>query len=159
MALLPAFPLTGHGQGTGNLATIPLQDLDAFRDPGPNWTIASDAVADLTKDGDIKAIPGTAAVVNIMKPANNTHLVTKKEFGDLELELDFMMAKNSNSGVFLQGRYEVQLLDSWTTLNPAFSDCGGIYQRWDDSRGKDREGYEGIAPFMNVEGARLVAAP
>jgi len=150
MALLPGFALSGHAQETANLVTIPLQDLDAFRDPGPNWTIASDAVADLTKDGDIKAIPGTAAVVNIMKPANNTHLVTKKEFGDLELELDFMMAKNSNSGVFLQGRYEVQLLDSWNTLNPAFSDCGGIYQRWDDSRGKDREGYEGIAPFMNV---------
>jgi len=41
MALLPGFALSGQAQQTGNLVTIPLQDLDAFRDPGPNWTIAS----------------------------------------------------------------------------------------------------------------------
>lgn len=61
-----------------------------------------------------------------------------------------MMSKNSNSGVYLQGRYEVQLFDSWTKPKPSFDDCGGIYQRWDDSRGKNNEGFEGIAPLMNV---------
>jgi hypothetical protein len=129
---------------------IPLTSLDAFQQPGKNWIISSDAGADFTKEGDIHSISGTGAVVNIVTPNNHSHLITKESFGDLALELDFMMAKNSNSGVYLQGRYEVQLFDSWTKLNPTFSDCGGIYQRWDDSRGNNNEGYEGIAPLMNV---------
>ncbi|MFN3489522.1 MAG: hypothetical protein ACK4YV_10330 [Emticicia sp.] len=32
------------------------------------------------------------------------------EHGDLDL--DFMMAKGSNLGIYLQGRYEIQLFDS-----------------------------------------------
>jgi hypothetical protein len=29
-------------------------------------------------------------------------------------------------------------------------DCGAIYQRWDPSRGKGKEGYEGYAPNVNA---------
>ena len=125
---------------------ISFTNLEAFQQPGKNWIISSDAVADFTKEGEIHSISGTGAVVNIVSPDNHSHLITKESFGDLALELDFMMAKNSNSGVYLQGRYEVQLSDSWTKLNPTFSDCGGIYQR----SGKNNEGYEGNAPLMSV---------
>ena len=85
--------------------TLSLNDLSAFRNPGKNWVIASGATADFTRPGDMKAVQGKGAVVNINSKQNNSHLVTKEEMGDLELELDFMMAKNSNSGVYLQGRY------------------------------------------------------
>ena len=136
-------------QPTG-VSAIPLTSLEAFQQSGKNWIISSDAGADFTKDGDIHSISGIGAVVNIVTPNNHSHLITKESFGDLALELDFMMTKNSNSGVYLQGRYEIQLFDSWTKLNPTFSDCGGIYQRWDESRGNNNEGYEGIAPLMNV---------
>jgi len=129
---------------------ISLDNLDAFQSPGKNWNISSDALADFTKDQDIKSIPGKGAVVNILVKGDNTPLTTKESFGDVQIELDFMMTKNSNSGVYLEGRYEVQLLDSWTKLHPSFSDCGGIYQRWDDARGENNEGYEGIPPLMNV---------
>ncbi len=77
------------------------------------------------------------------------HLYTKEEFGDIELELDFMMAKNSNSGVYLQGRYEIQLLDSWMKLDPTSSDAGGVYLRWTPERGE----FEGTPPVMNVSRA------
>jgi len=110
-------------------------------------------MADLNTSAAMKAVPGTGVAVDVLNPKDNKHLITKQEFGDLELELDFMMAKGSNSGVFLQGRYEVQLLDSWTKIHPGFSDCGGIYQRWDDARGEGHQGYEGIAPFTNVSRA------
>jgi hypothetical protein len=142
--------LTGRSQQAGNLTLIPLHNLEAFREPGKNWNIASNASADPAIEGNMKAVPGEAVVVNIMNQKDNTHLITKEEFGDLQLDLDFMMAGNSNSGVYLEGRYEVQLLDSWTKLQPSFADCGGIYQRWDDSRGAGREGYEGVAPLMSV---------
>jgi hypothetical protein len=64
-----------------------------------------------------------------------------------------MMAKGSNSGIYLQGRYEVQLLDSWGNLTPKPGDNGGIYERWDESRGKGLEGYEGYAPRQNASRA------
>ena len=129
---------------------IPLNNFDAFNAPGKNWTIGSNAVADYTKAGDMKALAGQGAAVNVIGEKDNSPLTTKQEFGDVELELDFMMAKSSNSGVYLQGRYEVQLFDSWTKLKPTFADCGGIYQRWNDTLTTDDKGYEGTAPIMNV---------
>jgi hypothetical protein len=133
-------------QNSQNFHSVSLNNLDAFRDPGKNWVIASDAVADFTKVHDIKPVKGEGAVVNLITKNDKMNLFTKDEFGDLDLELDFMMAKNSNSGIYLQGRYEVQLFDSWTKLNPASTDLGGIYLRYTPQRGT----FEGIAPLMNV---------
>ncbi len=150
ICLLSASTLAIHAQNSTEAKTITLNDLSAFRDPGANWTIGSDALADPETEGSLKAAPGAGVAVNHLNPSKNSHLITKEEFGDLDLELDFMMSKGSNSGVYLQGRYEVQLLDSWTELHPGFSDCGGIYQRWDDARGAGHEGYQGIAPVTNT---------
>lgn len=47
-------------------------------------------------------------------------LFTTLQHGDIDLELNFMMAARSNSGVYLQGRYEIQLRDSWDIHTP---DC------------------------------------
>jgi len=132
---------------------IPLNNLDAFRATGTNWSIGSDAMANPNIKGDMKSKTGTGVLVDVLNPKNNKDLISKEEFGDIELELDFMMAKESNSGVYIQGRYEVQLFDSWTKLHPDFSDCGGIYQRWDDARGNGNQGYQGIAPLNNASRA------
>ena len=94
-------------QSGKQMTLISLDNLDAFQNPGKNWNISSDALADYTKDQDIKSIPGKGAVVNILVKGDNTPLTTKESFGDVQIELDFMMTKNSNSGVYLEGRYEV----------------------------------------------------
>jgi hypothetical protein len=80
-------------------------------------------------------------------------LFTKTVYGDADLELDYMMAKGSNSGIYLQGRYEIQLLDSWGTVNPKSGDNGGIYERWDDSKPEGQQGYDGHAPRQNASRA------
>lgn len=133
-------------QQTGSSTAIPLNDLNAFNAPGANWIISSDAKADYAVKGDMKPVAGSGVIVNEFSEQNRSHLVTKETFADVELELDFMMASSSNSGVYLQGRYEVQLFDSWTKVSPAYSDCGGIYQRWQQDRGS----FEGTAPIVNV---------
>lgn len=130
--------------------TVPLNNWQSFRDPGSNWHIAGDAIADLNKPGDMKPASGEGVAVNITGKNNNSQLITKEEWGDIELELDFMMAKDANAGVYLAGRYEVQLFDSWTKTAPSFADCGGIYQRFIEAQQK---GYEGIAPLMNASRA------
>ncbi|MGA2329306.1 MAG: DUF1080 domain-containing protein [Bryobacteraceae bacterium] len=58
------------------------------------------------------------------------NLVTEEKFQDLELFLEFMLAKGSNSGVYLHGLYEVQIFDSYGYAGHlTVGDCGGIYGR------------------------------
>jgi hypothetical protein len=60
---------------------------------------------------------------------------TKRDFGDIRLHLEFMTPympdksgqERGNSGVYLQDRYEIQVLDSFG-LESKDNDCGGIYQ-------------------------------
>ena len=129
--------------------SIPVNDLSAFSSPGKNWSVAAGASTDFNQATEIKGANGTGVIINTVGSANNSHLITNAQMGDVELELEFMMAKNANSGVYLLGRYEVQLFDSWMKQNPTYSDCGGIYQRWDESK-PGHEGYQGVAPLMNV---------
>jgi hypothetical protein len=46
------------------------------------------------------------------------NLVTDEKFGDLELYLEFILAKGSNSGVYLHGLYQIQVFDSFGSVEP-----------------------------------------
>ncbi len=86
----------------------------------------------------LSAVPGPVPGGSILNgPLGRTvNLVTEQKFGDVELYLEFMLAKGSNSGVYLHGLYEVQVFDSWGSTEPlTSSDCGGIYHRWINNRG------------------------
>ncbi len=127
------------------LQPLSLTTLDAFRDPGKNWSVVGDISIDYSGKMKTKEQVGTGVIMNYYTPKNESHLITKQEWGDMELEFEFMMFKNSNSGVYLQGRYEVQLYDSWKKLNPAWYDVGAIYSRYHEGYS-----YEGTQPVMNV---------
>lgn len=74
------------------------------------------------------------------------NLCTDRAFGDVELYLEFMLAKGSNSGVYLHGLYEIQIFDSWGSGEEmTTSDAGAIYHRWIDDRGAG-----GSAPLANA---------
>lgn len=89
---------------------------------------------------------GQGILLNMNKDTLKDHLISTWEHGDLELELEVMMPKGSNSGIYLQGRYEVQLYDSWGVKDPSFSDIGGIYRNWETDSEKI---YMGKAPISN----------
>lgn len=133
--------------------TVSLQNLDAFRPVAGNWLLAGDVYYNLNKAGKGKVQQGTGVLVNNPSDKNREHLFTAMEHGDLELELDFMLDKETNSGILLQGRYEVQLSDSWGAQNPKASDCGGISERSDKGSAGGSRGYEGHAPAVNVSKA------
>lgn len=132
---------------------LPLSDLSAFKQPAANWHIVGDAQADLSQNKILTTMIGSGVLVNLPMASGNGQLTTQFEHGDLDIELDYMMAKGSNSGIYLQGRYEVQLLDSWGIIEPTSSDNGGIYQRWDDAKPDGQKGYEGYAPRQNASKA------
>ncbi len=60
--------------------------------------------------------------------------VTTRNFGDFQLHLEFMCPPmagtqgqaRANSGVYLHGRYEVQVLDSYEQ-EPTLNGCGAVY--------------------------------
>ncbi len=130
--------------------TITLQDLKEFKPTSGNWKIARDVFYDWKEAGKAKITSGTGIVVNDISDKAKDHLVTTMEHGDIDLELDFMMEKGSNAGVYLQGRYEIQMFDSWGISPAKTTDCGAIYERWDDKRPAGKQGYEGHPPAQNV---------
>ena len=157
--LAATFAATGRAQAPTAPSRAPLPDsvslasLSAFRPTSANWKIVGAATADRNRPLAMAEEPGTGVLVNTPAPGARGNLFTTWEHGDLDLSLDVMMPKGSNSGVYLMGRYEVQLLDSWGVKAPTFADLGGIYQRWDDARGAGREGFEGTPPRQNASRA------
>ena len=59
-------------------------------------------------------------------------LVTPQAYQDVEVHVEFMIAKGSNSGVIFHGNYEIQIRDTAHVKNPTGGDCGGVYPRATD---------------------------
>lgn len=141
-------------QVTGQTKEISLNDLNAFREPGRSWQVAGDVKADLKKANVLNITQGAGILVNQPGRRNpGKDLYTSFEHGDIDLEIEYMMAKGSNSGIYLQGQYEIQLEDSWGSKQATSARNGGIYERWDESRPEGQKGYEGYAPRQNVSRA------
>ncbi len=134
--------------------TTMLQDLSDFKPNKGTWHQAGQVTVEMDQPNSLKFEKGEGILVN--SPTKKNHgidLVSNAEFGDIDLELEFMVANQSNSGVYLMGQYEIQIMDSWTNTNPRAGDMGGIYERWDDSKPEGQKGYEGYPPRQNVSGA------
>jgi len=56
------------------------------------------------------------------------NIVSEKTFKDLKLHVEFRVPPKGNSGVYLRGRYEVQVQDS-AGKEPSASSCGAVYSR------------------------------
>lgn len=55
-------------------------------------------------------------------------IVSEKRFQNFKLHVEFSLAKGSNSGIYLRGRYEMQLLDDYGKPADVHSNCS-IYSR------------------------------
>lgn len=140
-------PFAGFAQ-----TQILLNDLSAFKNPSANWTVEGGVTGNINGNA-LTPTAGKGILVCTLKGAKyqaTDDLYSAMEHGDIKISLDFMIPKGSNSGLYLQSRYEVQILDSWLKKVPTDSDCGAIYHRWDESRGKGNEGYEGHPPRQNA---------
>jgi len=119
------------------------------------WAAASSVALDVEnpKQLAVSAVEGDAVLHNLADDPSGKKgeaLQSKQSFGDLELHVEFQIASGSNSGVYLMGQYEVQIIDSFGKPDAelSYGDHGGIYQRWDEER--DPKGYEGTPPKTNA---------
>lgn len=62
----------------------------------------------------------------LKSPKSGSNLKTFAAFDDFKLHLEFRVPKGSNSGVYLRGRYEVQIMDSKGN-DPGLGELAAIY--------------------------------
>jgi predicted neuraminidase len=120
------------------------------RDGKPHkWYAAPDVYIKPLKPRDLLlpvGEPGRGPVMANGDDGRTLDFVSKETFGDIELYLEFLVTAKSNSGVYLQGLYEVQILDSYgSPAPPGVHDSGALYERWINNRGVG-----GTAPLKNV---------
>jgi len=63
---------------------------------------------------------------NLVTPGNGPELINNSKFEDFKLHVEFNCAANSNSGVYLRGRYEVQI-ETDSIEEPPSHHMGGVY--------------------------------
>jgi hypothetical protein len=139
---------------TSALAAQPVElfngkDLTGWKAPTGTWMAVQSVGLDPANSKAFVSAPGIGVLLN-SNVGKTMNIETAGEWGDCELHVEFCVPKGSNSGIYLQGRYEVQVLDSFGKTEVGEHDCGAIYERWEPSRGKGKEGYEGHAPNVNA---------
>ncbi len=93
-----------------------------------NWTSLDGTPSKWTlKDGEVTVLPGSG------------DMKTKKEFGDFQLHIEWHSPVQvdptktgqgrGNSGIFLQGLYEVQVLDNYNNKTYGNGQTGSIYKQ------------------------------
>ncbi len=93
------------------------------------WDVVGDAALNPQNYRRLLGQPGTGALVN-GKEGKCPSLVSKRrDYRDVEVHVEFMVAKGSNSGVIFHGNHEIQILDSYGIRNPHAGHCGGVYPR------------------------------
>ncbi|SFD19905.1 protein of unknown function [Algibacter lectus] len=132
-----------------SFSQIKLKDLEDFRTPQGDWFEVKSVEVDSVNYQFLNFKKGAGFFVN-GEIGKTEHIETQESYGDVELHIEFLLPKGSNSGIYFQSRYEIQIFDSYGKDDVAYSDCGGIYQRWDESKPKGEKGYEGISPRVNA---------
>jgi hypothetical protein len=128
--------------------TPPGKDLSAWKGPVGDWLFAESVTLDPANPKLLAAKPGEGSIVNGTK-GRSKDLVTKQNFRDVEVHVEFLIAKGSNSGVKLMGLYEVQILDSFGAKQLTGDSCGGIYPRA-ELKPKYHHIDKGTAPRLNA---------
>ena len=145
--LLATLAATAEAQSRGapslELAsrTQSLATMDGFRPSTANWHVAGGARATRDRQLALTALPGAGVLVNIPVAGATGQLFTLWEHGDLDLSFDVMVPKGSSTGVYLMGRYELALSDSWGAHAPTATDIGAIH------------GVDGVPPRLNASRA------
>jgi hypothetical protein len=115
-------------------AALPGSDLSGFRKPTGEWMIVGEVAKDPANEKALVTKPGTGIMGNGPK-GKTSNIFTQSQYGDVQVHVEFLIPKGSNSGIYFQGRYELQVYDSFGVEKDKYPgiECGGIYPRWIDN--------------------------
>ncbi len=125
-----------------------LSHLSAWKGDAKGWSTVGLARLDTADPKRLATEPGTGIICNgpIGKVPN---IMTKADFGNVEVHLEFFLPKGSNSGLKFQGVYEIQLFDSNGVKEPKGTDLGGVYPR-SEAKPKYHHIDDGYPPLINA---------
>jgi hypothetical protein len=101
------------------------------RNSDPKWGKPTQLFNGKDLSGWVQSDPGATAkwkVENgtLVSPGHGAELITQVKFADFKLHVEFNCAPASNSGVYLRGRYELQIEDDPEPEGPTMR-TGGVY--------------------------------
>ena len=126
------------------------EPTQVFRKVDPAWHAVQAVTLDPANPRKLTIEAGKGVWTNAPK-GTAQDLYTTREYGDVAVEIEFLIPQRSNSGIKLMGLYEVQITDSHGKTKMTGSECGGIYPRA-ELLPKYRHLDEGIAPKSNACG-------
>jgi hypothetical protein len=91
---------------------------------GSKWVVGV-AKLDASNPAKLSVTQPGAELVN--GDAHGVDIYTEQKFGDCTVCLEIMVPKGSNSGIYLMGNYEIQVLDSFGREKVGPGDMGGLY--------------------------------
>ena len=99
------------------------------------WKTVGGAPEETLKVGTAKLNPQNAKELiveaggsDLVNPqAHARDFYTEQKFGSATIEVEFMVPEGSNSGIYVMGEYEIQILDSFGRETVGAGDLGGLY--------------------------------
>ncbi len=110
-----ALTVRGAEDETGFTPLFNGKDFDGWKLRNPNgnhsWSV----------------LPGGILKNTVEKGSHGTDLVTEKRFWNFTVRYEYMTPENSNSGFYLRGRHEIQILGDYKSGQATISGNGSIY--------------------------------
>lgn len=103
------------------------RDLSGWKVKGEgsgHWRVGA-ATLDAANPRELAVDPAGHELINAR--GGGQDIYSEQEFGDAIIELEVLVPERSNSGIYLMGEYEVQVLDSYGRTEMTQGDMGAIY--------------------------------
>jgi hypothetical protein len=95
------------------------------KDPSKSKWQAGTANVNEKDSAKLDFASGTGELVNVA--SGGVDISSEATFGDCRIEVEFMVPKGSNSGIYVMGEYEVQVFDSFGKEKLGMGDLGALY--------------------------------
>jgi hypothetical protein len=132
----------------------------SLQEKAPEGATVIDASQLTQEDGKPCNWPSTDGVLEVGKG----NVITKEKYQDFQLHVEFNIPEppegakdqaRSNSGVYIQRRYEVQILESYGDDPPHFNGCGSIYRQKAPDKNAAKKAGEWQTYDITFQGARF----
>jgi hypothetical protein len=114
-------------EGDGFIELFNGKDLTGWKvkgDEGGFWKVGT-ATLDPNNARELIVDPAGKELIN--SRGRGRDIYCEKEFGDAIIELEVMVPRGSNSGIYIMGEYEIQVCDSYGREKLTQGDMGAIY--------------------------------
>lgn len=128
VVVLSSFSFASAADGSAKTQLFNGKDLSGWKLSGgqgaQQWKVGKAAI----DPAEPKKLAVTGPGEELISCEKAPNLTSEAKFGDCHLEFEFMVAKDSNSGVKMMNIYEIQIFDSYGKDQSSDTDNGAVYK-------------------------------